>query len=132
MELSYSLANAIMNDGVTIQIPAGTTFSMTIKITKNGTPYRLFSGDIIAFGAKRSLSETSFVIYKELTSNDYSEDDGGYVLTLDTSDTNISAMRYYYDIGLKTSTGDFYKIVPTSFLKVTENVVNEEDVGNDS
>ena len=50
----------------------------------------------------------------------YDSSTGSYVIALDPEDTSELAAdeRYWYDVGLETSTGDFYLLIDSSYFNV--------------
>lgn len=97
----------------------------TILITiKNGNEnYQLQSGEKIIFGVKASMLNTNYILKKELTSADFDTENGGYIMTLSTAETNIDSGEYVYDVALQRSGGELEPIIDCSECNVLGSIV---------
>lgn len=70
---------------------------------ENGNFYDLQIGEWFVFGVKKTEADTSYSINKEITANDkvVGENESYYLLTLSSTETNIPAGYYHYDIVLQ-------------------------------
>lgn len=108
-----------------IEMVRGTTqvFKIVIK-NQDKTPYILQAGEVIRFGVKEDLSQNTFVLKKEITSEE-SEDDG-YILTIKPEDTlSLRCKKYFYDVGLQ-SNDDYYPIIPCNQFCLIPNITSFE------
>ena len=108
-----------------LSVIKGTSRYITVDLTDNdGNVYKLESGDKLIFGVKRDRYSTAYIIKKTLTADD--ELDGKYTFALTPEDTNIFPCRYFYDIGLQFSDGEFQMVVPLSIFYIEGAVTAKE------
>ena len=86
-------------------------------------PMTLSQGEKIIFGVKAHYAG-DYIIKKVLTSAD--EMNGKYQIYLTPEEMDIMPGRYYYNIGVQTSGGDFIPIVPKSVFDVLETETRKE------
>ncbi len=102
----------------TINIPKGTSYSFAVRpVYDDGTVYPYNIADQVVFGVRLSPQSEGYVISKIAV---YDSSTGSYVIALDPEDTSELAAdeRYWYDVGLETSTGDFYLLIDSSYFNV--------------
>ena len=103
-----------------LPLPRGTTFAFLVRLKDgNGGYYEMGDGDKLILGVKHYLEHKNYEFSKTLTYENYDQELKGYIFKLQPQDTmNFCFDNYYMDVGLQTSDGDFYCIVPTHILKV--------------
>lgn len=104
-----------------IHLPRGTTAEFGVKIKyEDGTDYPYSEGDTLRFGVKLDVNDAECAIEKTA---EYDSESGEYVIALEPSDTSeLDFDRYIYDIGLETSAGDYYMVVPAAWFYVDSSV----------
>lgn len=108
-----------------ITAPRNRLLELCISIADiDGNIYNLQSAESLVFGVKSNPDSSDYDIKKVLTADD--ETESGYLLVLSTSDTDLPAGRYYYDIALRTADGELVQIIDTSRFEITESVVQSE------
>ena len=132
MYLANELVRSINEDQISLKLSQGETITLTIELKdENGEPYELGQGEIIIFGVKKDITSTTYSIKKQLTVID--EETAGnqghrvqrpvrYILNLSDQDTNITAGRYFFDVGIKTSDNEFYR--PIKGILLVEKAVS--------
>lgn len=105
-------------DGGTIVIVQGSAFSADLKITNDdGTEYIPESGDTIEFGVKQNSTDTSYLIVKQISTNDLK-------LNLYPADTqSLAPGDYIYRIELTKATGEVLTIINESRLRILQEVI---------
>ena len=91
--------------------------SFLIQLRNNGSPYTLGNGESLVFTLKDG--ETA-IIQKTLTNSDYDENENGYILSLTSSQMNISTGTYSYYIDLCRSGSEPETVIPKSQFIVME------------
>lgn len=91
--------------------------------TSRDSTYQLVTGEKLIFGLKKEKGSTAYIVRKELTSENYNEDTGGYDLTLSTSEMKIPAGMYFYDIALKRISGELERIIGTTGFEIRHSIV---------
>lgn len=96
----------------------------TVELKNNlKQPILLSDGEKIIFGVKAHYTG-DYIIKKVLTSAD--EIGGKYPIYLTPEEMDIMPGRYYYNIGVQTTGGDFIPIVPKSIFDVFETETRKE------
>lgn len=122
MYLTNELVRSINEDQISLKLSQGETITLTIELKdENGEPYELEQGEIIIFGAKKDITSTTYSIKKQLRIIG-EETAGQYILNLSDQDTNITAGRYFFDVGIKTSSNEFYR--PIKGILLVEKAVS--------
>ena len=103
-----------------IVINQGRTLYRSVKITANGSPYLLKTGDKIRFGVKRSRIASQYLIFKKMTKDD--EINGEYPFELTPADTNLPTGYYIYDVSVQLADGSCHSIQQTDDFVVKESV----------
>jgi hypothetical protein len=103
-------------------------YAAAIGITnpETGEAYQLTDSEKLVFGVKNSKETSTYIFRKELTTSDYDDTSGGYVLQLTTAEMNIAYGLYYYDVALRRSNGELETIIPLTEFEVTPSVVRQE------
>lgn len=109
--MSYSIS------GNTISLTRGDTLSLLLDVrNSSGTEYEPAEGDMIVFTMKKSCSDATALITKEIDTDDLT-------LVLDPEDTEGLAFgKYVYDIQITLANGDVDTIIPNGTFKLTEEV----------
>lgn len=97
--------------------------TILIAVRNGNENYQLQSGEKIILGIKASVLNTSYLLLKELTSADFDTENGGYIATLSTAETNIDSGEYVYDVALQRSNGELEPIIGCSECNVLGSVV---------
>ena len=128
MLLVNLLANNITLDGVALKLSKGETAFFTVKLYDEETKsqYLLKSNEKIIFGVKKQKNTDTFKIKKQLSAND--EINGAYPFILTDIDTDIAEGRYYFDVGVKTSTNYFMRPIKDQILSIVNAVTYKEDI----
>lgn len=118
----------IQNDEIVYTIEKGTTeyISLELKDGETGNNYVMSSGDKAIFGVKRRLEDSTCVILKQFGVNNYYN--GKYTLVVSATDTNIPPGRYYFDVGILYSNGDFYKAIKNCRLRINDGVTTSNNI----
>ena len=107
-----------------LDVPRGTTSSFYVIITyEDGTPYPYNENDMVFFGVCFDDSD-ELLISKTA---DYDNENNCYVVNLTPEDTQnmIVGERYWYDMGLQTIDGDFYRIIEATLFNVKRSVTRK-------
>jgi outer membrane lipoprotein-sorting protein len=107
-----------------LDVPRGTTYSFYVIITyEDGTPYPYNENDMVFFGVCFDDSD-ELLISKTA---DYDNENNCYVVNLTPEDTQnmIVGERYWYDMGLQTIDGDFYRIIEATLFNVKRSVTRK-------
>lgn len=109
--MSYSVS------GTTITLTRGDTFKANISITdRNGNPYEPIEGDSVRFAMKQTYADKNPLLLIDIPIDTL-------ILEIKPENTeNLSFGTYVYDIQLTKSTGEVDTFIPTSKLKLTEEV----------
>lgn len=95
-----------------------------VVIRNNGGYYQLTENETLIYGLKDdACGDDDYIIRKELTSNDYSSEKNGYILTLSTTETYLKPGVYYYDVALQRENGELVPIIPRTEIHVVKSVV---------
>ena len=122
MYLANELVRSINEDQISLKLSQGETITLTIKLKdENCEPYELGQGEKIIVRVKKDITSTTYSIKKQLTVID-EETAGQYILNLSDQDTNITAGRYFFDVGIKTSDNEFYR--PIKGILLVEKAVS--------
>ena len=129
--MSYLVSNAvesIQNDEIEYTINKGTTeyISLTLKDKATGNTYVMGSNEKAIFGIKRRLDDSVCLVTKQFDVNNFY--DGKYTFSLSSSQTNIPQGRYWFDVGVKLSNGDFVKPIENKLLRIKGNVTSLSDI----
>lgn len=109
-----------------IQLQRARAVSIEFDIREDdGTFLTLSAGEQLIFAVKKNESQSTYSIYKELTSEDLNPEGNAYVLQLTSEDTNIMPGYYYYDFSLQ-SNGNLYPIVEYEPFVITKSVLEIE------
>ncbi len=100
-----------------VQIYKNTAWSTAIQIENDEDFYILGSTESIIFTLKDG---DTVLIQKTLTNSDYDEDVNGYVLSLTSAETNLSAGIYYYHVILHRADNENEPIIPLNEFIITE------------
>ena len=103
------------------------TYTTKIVIEKGGSCYHLSTSEKLLFGVKKSVDQSNYIIKKELSAADISEDDKGYLLTLTSNETNVAKGTYVYDVALIDKNGRLVKVIAATQLNVLESVVRSDE-----
>lgn len=110
-----------------LKLIRGVTQSIAITITDDDSNiYKLQSGEVLRLGIKRNPQNTDYDVKKEVSSEALYGD--SYDINFapeDTSDLNPSP-EYRFDVGLQTSDGNFYMIIPCSKCVILPAVTAKE------
>lgn len=101
----------------TIKIYKNTAYSTGVQIYDNGEVYILGNTESLIFTLKNGDTD---ILQKTLTSCDYDEDTNAYILSLTSSETNISVGTYYYNIKLRRADSELEPVIPKSEFIITE------------
>lgn len=107
----------------TLQITQNRVFKGRITVMSDNSYYTLDEGEKLAFGVKKHLTDTTYKIYKEMTSSDIGADNHSYVLTLSHTETNIPTGDYFFDVALIKANSKIYKVIGCTPLEITKAVV---------
>ena len=110
-----------------IEIKRGTTEEFVIDLeNESGERYVIGDGDTLVFGVKKSAKQDYYNLSKTITADSYSEAKGGHVVSIAPSDTqDLSFGSYVYDVGLQTSSGDFYIVCPFDTFVIADTVTKK-------
>lgn len=113
-----------------LHIEKGTTLSVGVRIVQSdGTVYQPQSGDTVRLTVKEDINQST----PELTlTGSYDETEGHYIFAFDPGDTEdlpaeLPYTRYWYDVSLQTSGGDYYRVIPASPLLLHPGAGQKED-----
>lgn len=106
-----------------IVIPQNREYKAEVVIMNDQDYYTLSENEKIVFGVKRYVDDTSYIMTKELTSSDITEDEHGYLLTLSTNDTNVQAGYYYYDMAVQLDNDELIPIFLADDFVITPAIV---------
>lgn len=95
----------------------GRIWSCLLRVKDDSEYYILGNGESLTFTLKDGENT---IIQKNLTNSDYDEDENGYVLSLTSSQMNISVGTYSYYIDLCRSDGESESVIPKSQFIVIE------------
>lgn len=111
-------------ESTTLSITKGTSFAVGLEIfASDGTAHIVNAGDTIRFGVKSNLTDSNYLIEKNVSGTGSNK----CTISLIPAETAIlNAGTYYYDIGLQTSSGGYYIVVPVSKIIVTLSVTSKE------
>lgn len=100
-----------------LKIDRGTTFTIGFQYKRNGVNSTLV-GHTVRFTVKseefdQNVSDTDAIILKNVTTGNSS----GYAeIVINPADTTLTTPdKYYYDIKVKTPTGEIFKVVEDRF-----------------
>lgn len=119
-----------------IKIVRGTTNVIDIYLSSgSGEPYELGENEVLKFGVKKNENDMNYILYKELTEDDYDETKECYILRIDVSDTsgidfNIYGDSYVYDMGVQSGE-DFYNAVCHANFTLDFNITKWEEGGGE-
>lgn len=113
-ETIQSVSNACNN---VIKIYRNTAWAAALQIDDNGDLYILGDTEKLIFTLK---SNSTTIIRKVLTNDNYDEEENGYILLLNSAETDISAGTYYYNIKLQRSDGEYEPIILTNEFIIME------------
>lgn len=101
-----------------------TTFTDSISLVdEDENPVSLSSGEKLIFTVKSHYSADS-IVKRVFTSNDIL--DGAYSINITPEELDIPPGRYFYDVRLQKTNGDFVPIVPKSLFDVLETESRKE------
>lgn len=106
-----------VNGFSTINIYRNTAFSDVISITDDEEVYILGENEKLIFEVKHGRR---IILQKELTSVDYDDDEGGYIISLTSAETDIEPDTYYYNIKLQRSDGEYEPVIFTNKFIIRE------------
>lgn len=101
-----------------ISIPRGTSYNFAVRVVyDDGTDYPYNAVDAVSFGVKLTPESDTYIIAKAAV---YDSTAGNYIVALEPEDTASLVMdeRYWYDVGISTSAGDFFLLIDTSPFNV--------------
>ena len=100
-----------------LRIERGTSQMLALTVYyEDGTDYIPQEGDVLRFGVKLDKNQSTYDIIK---TGSYDTDAQEWIINLTPSDTaELEFGRYYYDIGLQTSEGEYYMVVKASWFWV--------------
>ena len=101
----------------TIKIYKNTAYSTGVQIYDNGEIYILGNTESLIFTLKNGDTN---ILQKTLTSSDHDENTNAYILSLTSSETNISVGTYYYNIKLQRADSELEPVIPKSEFIITE------------
>lgn len=101
------------NNNITIVMKD--TAAITIKLDN----YQLSTGDTVHFTVAAELESADPLISKVLTTF---EEDGSCIISLETTDTDLSADTYYYDVQVNLADGRVDTVIGPAKFKVVEGV----------
>lgn len=126
--MSLSVKRGDYMNGVEI-MPQNRFYQRQIKILQNGSYYNLAEGEKILFGLKKNACQTDYedyIIYKELTSDNISDDGNGYILTISTDETDIPVGSYYFDVALRRTDGELVTVIGCTEIQIKKSIVLSE------
>lgn len=71
-------------------------------------------------GGDHILKQIGSYSRRVLTNDNYDEEENGYILLLNSTETDISAGTYYYNIKLQRSDGEYEPIILTNEFIIME------------
>lgn len=111
---------------MTIQLQRARSINIEFDVREDdGTFLALSAGEKLIFAVKKNENQSTYFIYKELTSEDLNTDGDAYILQLTSEDTNIMSGYYYYDFSLQ-SNENLYPIVEYEPFVITKSVLEIE------
>ena len=78
-----------------IRLIQNTAYSDIIQVKNGGIYYQLSNAEKLIFAVKNG---SDIILQKELTNSNYIEDENGYLLSLNSAETDIDAGIYYYNV----------------------------------
>ena len=86
----------VINDDLQVKMFKGDTGSITVSISKNGTPYSFVDvDDTVYFSVKKTLDQLTYTLQKTVTTFT----DGKAIITILPTDTSsLTPGVYFYDI----------------------------------
>lgn len=106
-----------------LTIPQNREYVAEIIIMSGEDYYTLSADEKLIFGVKKSANDTNYIITKEMTNSQIAEDGHGYILCLSTTNTNVTAGYYYYDIVLKQANGELIPVFLADDFVILPSVV---------
>ena len=109
-----------------IRLPRGTSRAFRVRPkNRDGSVREYDSGDIVRFGVKKIADTDIFEIKKTA---EYSSELGLYVIKLVPEDTaNLgNDKKYWYDIGIQTSDGDYYMLIEAAPFYIGKAITGKE------
>ena len=107
-----------------IKMIRGTTFERALRLFYEGQVYRLKPGEILRFGVKENERQDRYLIKKEWTYDQITED--AFILTITPQDTSrFPCKKYKYDIGIQRG-DNYFIIVPESDFILSNNITSWE------
>lgn len=103
----------IENNNITIVMKD--TAAITIQLDN----YQLGTGDVVHFTVAAELESPNPLISKVISTF---EEDGSCIISLDTTETDLPADTYYYDVQVNLADGRVDTIIGPAKFKVVEGV----------
>lgn len=92
---------------------------------ENGQPYVLTGNQKMIFGVKKDFADGNYMLKKEITSADATDNEGEYVLSIAAADTaNVAWGKFFYDIGLQDG-DNYYNVIEPSRFDIQPNVTKK-------
>lgn len=109
-----------------LKIIRGTTNRINLTVyDDNENVYILGVNEKIIFGVKQNPENTDYDIQKIITS--IQKQGNSYMIDLMPGDTqNLQFGHYFFDVGLQTSDGNYYMVVPCSPFILQKAVTQKE------
>lgn len=104
-----------------LEIIQGTTNTIgVVVLNEDGSTYDPATGDTVRLGIKHDPAKSAYDVLKTGT---FDTEQNCYVFTLSPADTAslpsaVYGERYWYDVSLQTSGGEFYNIIPPSIMLI--------------
>lgn len=112
-------------DNNSIVITQNRLYTAGIMVIDNND-YRILSPtEKLIFGIKKTQCDTTYIIKKELTSEDVAEDGHTYILTLTTLETDLDTGLYFYDVALQID-DELITVVPCTDCEIKSSIVRSE------
>ena len=110
-----------------IKMIRGTTHTLNFRLKDStGANYVIPTNAVLRFGVKHKATDYDYVLKKELTSKNASENGDSYVLTITPEETQgLPFGRYCYDVGLQDG-NNYYMVIPCSYFFLHHNITSKE------
>ena len=110
-----------------LEIIRGTTKTVNIAITDEGTTYVPSQDDKLIFAVKSGFPDSEYEIKKVLTAEQFDNATNVYSFEIKPDDTaNLSIGRHFYDVGLQSGE-DYIMVIECSHFDVMPNISAMEE-----
>ncbi len=109
-----------------MDVPRGTTQLIRLRLSESDGSERDYTeADTVRFGVKSDANDDEFIISKTAV---YDTEEKCYVVELAPEDTALLPFdRYWYDIGLQTSDGEYFMLIEKSEFNLTRAITKKVD-----